>query len=667
MSTHRYIDKICVAVLALTLLLTVAFMNGEKLGVEAVADEDAEYSAGSAFFTANDQDGGWSDNAYTTYVTLDGTGGSVNGSGAYFYDGDLVISNSGWYVLSGSLADGSVVVDADSSAKVWLRLAGVAVSCADDACLRVDQAEKVFLTLAEGTENTFVSGDSYSDDALSDNTGGAIFAHDDLTINGGGSLRVTAGYRHGIDANDELVITGGDITVTAPEDAIHVNDSFRFMAATLTIDAGDDAIHSDGDIYVESGTIRIDRCYEGMEALTIDIAGGDVSIRPTDDGLNANGGTAGFGMGRFGGEQTAQESASDAEETYIRVSGGTLTVVNETGRDADGLDSNGSIYIDGGTILVSLSGDGGNNAIDFGSESGGECVVTGGVIVACGGASMMEGFSDSSTQCAVLYCLDSTAAAETAFRVLDAAGAEVLAYTPPCSYSAVSFSAPALTVGETYTVTVGDAETALAPESTAVTLGNADSTGGMGGMGGMGGGRPAWSSGDGTLPTLPEGESGDGTFPAWDGERPDIPAWDGENATGEGGGRHGFRGRNGEAALDTEAAPSTEVAPDAEAAPDTKAALDTEAAPDAEAAPDSEAAPDTEAASDETVAPDGAPQEGDRPMRGDLAETARSEAAEAAEEQTETVVSAETWYLLAACAAALLLGILFAAFYRKHR
>ena len=304
MSTHKNIDRICVVVLVLTLLVTVAFMNGEKLGIRVVADEDAESYSGSTYFTENDVDGDWADNAYTTYITLDGSGGTIDGNGAYFLDGDLVISNGGWYVLTGTLEDGKIIVDAHDSSKVWIRLNGVTVSCSDDACLRVDQADKVFLTLAEDTENSFSSGTVYSEEALADNTGGTIFSHDDLTINGSGSLSITAGYKHGIDVNDSLVITGGTITITAPQDGIHVSDSLRFMEASLTIDAGDDAVHSDDELYIESGTVLINSCYEGFEAVTIDITGGDITMYPTDDGINANGGSSTMG---FGGREAAEQ------------------------------------------------------------------------------------------------------------------------------------------------------------------------------------------------------------------------------------------------------------------------------------------------------------------------------------------------------------------------
>ena len=586
MSTHKNIDRICVVVLVLTLLVTVAFMNGEKLGIRVVADEDAESYSGSTYFTENDVDGDWADNAYTTYITLDGSGGTIDGNGAYFLDGDLVISNGGWYVLTGTLEDGKIIVDAHDSSKVWIRLNGVTVRCSDDACLRVDQADKVFLTLAEDTENSFSSGTVYSEEALADNTGGTIFSHDDLTINGSGSLSITAGFKHGIDVNDSLVITGGTITITAPQDGIHVSDSLRFMEASLTIDAGDDAVHSDDELYIESGTVLINSCYEGFEAVTIDIAGGDITMYPTDDGINANGGSSTMGFGGPGGggtngmpsppdfsdrdmssmsntsdsgmppmpgemsgttstdgEMTSQgemsstpgempgaaqtensdtdDTATDEKEPYIRISGGTLTIINATGRDADGLDSNGSIYIDGGDIRISLLGDGTNNAIDYGSESGGECIVTGGTILAFGGSGMAEEFSENCTQCAVLYNIGSTVEAGTLFSLLDQEGEEIISYTPECSYSSVSFSLPEMTVGETYTVVCGENSSELTMDSTAVSAGTTagEKIGGnagghafgMGGMGGMRRGGMGFQNGSAESGSMESGSAENGS------------------------------------------------------------------------------------------------------------------------------------------------------------
>ena len=528
MATDKNINKICMVVLVFTLFLTIAFMNGEKLGITPVADQDAENYTTNAYFTDNDQDGNWADNAYTTHITLNGTNGTISGNGAYFQDGNLVIANGGWYEITGTLDNGSIIVKADKSSKVWIRLNGVSVTC-DDACLRIDQAEKVFLTLAESTDNTFTSGDTYSEEAMADNTGGTIYAHDDLTINGTGSLTITAGYKHGIDANDSLVITGGNITITAPQDGIHVNDGFSFTSAHLTIDAGDDGIHSDTFIYTESGTILVNSCYEGLEARTVDIAGGDITIYPTDDGINANGGTTtngGMGGGPGGGgappgggngsqggqsnngEKNGATETTEEEETYIRITDGTVTIINTTGNDADGLDSNGSIYIDGGTILVSLPGGSTNNAIDYGSENNGKAIVTGGTVIGFGGSGMAEEFSSDSTQVAVLYNLDETVEAGTTFRVLDQDGTEILAYTPTTTYSSIAFSSPQLVVGKTYTVEYGDTTAELTIESTAQAVGT---SGGMGGGPGQGqGGGP----GQGSSPDQGGGPGQDGNLPS---------------------------------------------------------------------------------------------------------------------------------------------------------
>ena len=579
MSTHNTLDKICVAIVICSLVLTVLFMNGEALGITKIVDEDAEQNSDSAYFTTNDQNGSW-DTTGAAAITLTGDGASISGNGAYVYDGNVVIAEAGRYVLSGSLEDGSIIVDAHDSSKVWILLDGVEINCSDDACIQVDQADKVFLTLAEGSENTLISGSAYSDTALSDGTDGAIFAHDDLTINGSGSLTVTAQYSHGISANDDLVITGGTITISAADDAIHVNDSIRIKDAAITvtagddgllttnevengylyiesgtlditasgdgihttgdvtvaggetnISAGDDGIHSDASVFVQSGTILISDCYEGIEALIIDVSGGDVSINCEDDGFNANGGSSDMfgGGGQMGGGQndgtfghggmhgsgtdegttgemptppdrsgesmsggmpTGQEtetasgsgqSSADTEdvETYISISGGNIRIVNEVGQDADGLDSNGDIKISGGTIYISLLGTGSNCAVDYASESGGVAEITGGTIIACGASSMAEGFDSTSTQ-----------ASGTTLTVTDADGSVLLSWEVPCSFSSALISCPQMEVGGTYTVTAGETSEEITLESVSTTYGDAQGgmPGGDMGQGGMPGG-----------------------------------------------------------------------------------------------------------------------------------------------------------------------------------
>ena len=657
MSTHNKLDKICVVIVAISLLLTVLFMNGESLGITMIVDEDAESYSGTTYFTTNDQNSDW-DTEGATVITLTGDGAEISGNGAYVNGQEVVITEAGRYVVSGSLSDGKITVDAHNSSKVWILLDGVDINCSDDACIRVDQAEKVFLTLAENSMNTLTSGSTYSDTALQDGTDGAIFAHDDLTINGSGSLTVTAEYRHGIAANDDLVITGGTITIKAAADAIHANDSVCIKEAQITVDAGDDGIvtaneeengymyiesgtiditsvgdgihttgditiaggsitiaagddgiHSDQFVYIEDGEILINECYEGIEALIIDVSGGDITVYPEDDGFNANGGSSdmfGFGGGPGQGgmqgsskeeglgqdgsdpvdmssdgdsngqmEQTAEEiqssetaaeetqsseTAAEEEETYISISGGTITIINDSGRDADGLDSNEDIRISGGTIYISLLGSGSNSAIDYGSESGGVAEITGGTIIACGASSMAEGFSSTSTQASILYNTSTTAEAGTTLALEDEEGNIVLSWEVPCSFNSAVISCPAMQVGQTYQVVIGDNAEKITLEEISASFG--DGQGGMvggnmgGGMNGVGNQHGGFSEGgfEGWPFNSDESNSEEGTSQEEGTEQEQSAAQEQGNANAQGNmpampegmqGGHGGRGGHG--------------------------------------------------------------------------------------------------------------------------
>ena len=602
MSTHKYFDRICVVVIVFALVVTFLFMNGEVFGIEKIIDEDSEAHSDQQYFTAGDLSPEY-DISDANVITLSGDSAQVTGNGAYAYDGGVVISSTGVYVISGTLDDGSITVDADDAAKIWLYFNDVNITCQDNAALIIENADKVFLTLAEGQDSVLMSGSEYETSAAEAGIDGVIYARDDLTINGAGSLTISGGPAHGITANDDLVITGGNLTVTSAKDAIHVNDSLRMTKAVMTLNAGDDAIQVDnegGYIYIESGEfditavdegiaaegqitidggdfkiavgtgqgshgiksgdtvtvndgmIDITSCYEGIQASYIDITGGDITINSVDDGINASSGDGGFGMG-FGmggpgmggtggqgmrqrgsynasdtettetgeasegekpelgempegempegekpelgempeGEQpqsgdTSDEDMSTVETPWIHISGGTLTILNDSGRDADGIDSNGDIIITGGTIRVSLTGDGGNNAIDCATENGGVCEISGGSIIACGSSQMAEGFGSSSTQCSVLYNLQTGAEAGTTLTLRDSDGNVLMSYEVPNAFTSVNISCPEMELGETYTISVGETEETVTLEEITTTSGAAGGSmfGGMN-QGGM--------------------------------------------------------------------------------------------------------------------------------------------------------------------------------------
>lgn len=431
MSTHKKIDVICIVSTILTIVLTVLLMGEKVFAITPAVSEEVI----SDMFTANDLNADW-DTSSATKITLSDQNCAISGNGAYVHDGDVYIAYAGHYVLTGELTNGNIIIDADKKDKIWILLDGVAIHCNDDAAIRIERADKVFLTLADGTENTISSGARYESEIAASGVDGTIFSRDDLTINGTGSLVVNAEYNHGIVCNDDLVIAGGNITINAVQDGIHANDSVRIQGSDISISAGDDGITVSNDdetafLYIESGCISIPTCYEGLEAVDITIAGGTIDIMPTDDGINASG---------------------SGDDSVIRITGGDITIINPSGRDVDGLDSNGSIYIEGGKVFISVSDLGGNYALDCGSENGGECVISGGTVIACGGSAMAEGFDANSSQGFLMY--NTPASAGTTISLADSAGRELLFEEIPCSFSSIVLSTSDLKLGDTCTLTI---------------------------------------------------------------------------------------------------------------------------------------------------------------------------------------------------------------------
>ena len=644
MSTHKNFDKICVAVTVFALLLTILFMNGSALGLTMVVDNDTEGHAGDEIFTANDLNG---DRDFTgaTVITLNGDSAKIEGSGAYVNGNTVVIGSGGSYTISGSW-NGTIKVDAYKSSKVFIQLNGLTVSNGDDACIWVKKADKVFLTLVEGTENILTGGAEYSEKALEAGRNAVIYSKDDLTINGNGSLTVTAGYKHGIYSRDELVITGGIITVDAVRDALRAKDAIKITGAELNLTAGDegiqavgdkdktgsgengslyiesgtinitsddDAIHTEGDIIIDGGTFNISAyddamhsetaitindcdmlistCYEGLEAPEITVNGGDIEIYPQDDGLNANGGSSiyampgdmgGMGMGGPGGGMgspggpngmgapgengnpdgsatdggmeseisespeaaeaenqrivspdssvTASEESSESEAIpTVTINGGSIRIINTTASDADGIDSNGDIIITGGDIFVSLPASGTNSAIDFGSENGGICEISGGTLVAAGSYSMAESFDSSSEQPSIMYIVSGGIEAGTDFILADEDENVLMSGTVPGTFSCIILSCPELELGQTYELTIGENCDTIELEEIAAQYGDAGSSmfggtmhmssmrpGGFGGRpGGFGGGvmPGGMKPDDGFMAPDNESEDSDGMIP----------------------------------------------------------------------------------------------------------------------------------------------------------
>lgn len=395
-----------------------------------------------------------------------------------------------------------------------------------------ENEEKGFVTIEDGEIIITSAGDGVSAETTLTVTGGVI-----SIISGGGSANAqqkTDNMRDwwdfdnsasddnsasckGLKAGKALVISGGSITIDAQDDALHTDGDMTISGGECILSTGDDGAHAALSLTVLDGKITVLTSYEGLEANQITLADGELDITATDDGINANGGSdgfsggfgGGFGGGRggmggsFGGRrndtnnhsgdmtppdgnapsgnpptmpgQDAADSTTTDDTTdkppLLLITGGKITV----NADGDGLDSNGNLRVEGGDITVNGPSNGGNGAIDIGTENGGAGVIAGGTLIALGASSMAENFGSTSTQCAFLVTMNSFGAGET-ITITDSQGTVLCTGVTVKSANSVVFSSADLVVGETYTVTIGSTSATVTQSSTVV--GNSNVFGG---------------------------------------------------------------------------------------------------------------------------------------------------------------------------------------------
>ena len=555
--------------------------NGSGSAAEAAEVDFSQTDAD--MFTNRDYNADY-DESSSVSIQLNGDSAQASSNSVQISGSTITITEEATYVISGTLSDGMIIVNATDTAKLQLVLDGVSINSAASAPLYILEADKVVVTLADGTENTLSNGGTFT--AIDENNIDAvIFSKQDLTLNGSGSLTVTSPAGHGIVCKDDLVITGGVYAITSASHGLDANDSVRITGETsLTVDAGKDGIHAEnnddaslgfvyisagtlkmeaegdgisagsymqitdgafdilagggsengtkessdswggfrggkgpgqsfsssetatsdstsmkglkaaGSILVSGGTITIDsaddavhsdvsvtinggsfelasgddavhaeetliitagkinitKSYEGLEALDIDVRGGDITLIASDDGLNAAGGTDSSGTtggrdGMFGGPGGMGGGMSSASNGSIKISGGTLHI-NASG---DGIDANGSLTVSGGYTVVTGPTQGDTATLDYDTSA----VITGGTFIGTGGAGMAQTFSDSEQ--GVLSVSVGNQAAGTKITLTDSDGNELITCTPEMSFGVVILSSPDIVSGETYTITIG--------------------------------------------------------------------------------------------------------------------------------------------------------------------------------------------------------------------
>lgn len=257
------------------------------------ANADVAYLDSADMFTDRDKEVGYSESESTIITLADGNS-SCSDSSVSINGDTITISAEGTYILSGSLSDGQVIVDA-ADAKLQLVLNNAAISCDTSAALYVKDADKVFVTLAPDSANTFTNTSDYV--AIDDNNIDAvIFSKKDITLNGSGTLNIQASYGHGIVSKKDLAITGGTYNITAANHALSGKNSVRIADGTFALTAGKDGIHSEntdemekGFIYVSGGDFHIDCESDGFDGdYTVQFDGGNIEIAAGDDGIHSD-------------------------------------------------------------------------------------------------------------------------------------------------------------------------------------------------------------------------------------------------------------------------------------------------------------------------------------------------------------------------------------------
>lgn len=283
---------------------------------------------------------------------------------------DLILAGSGSLTVNGNAANGvtskdtllldtlDLTVQAANNGvtgkdSLSVKDATVTVTAEDDALRATNDTDEALgyivtsgatLDLTAGSDGMQV--ETYA--ALSDTT---------ATVRTGGGSEAQLGddaSAKGVKAGTDITIDAGSYTFDCADDAVHANGNVTIRSGELSITSGDDAIHADNSVDIDDGTIEI-TAHEGIEGTLITINGGKISIHASDDGINA-------------------AKKDDSVTPTVEINGGEIEIEMGQG-DTDGVDSNGDIIINGGTIRVT-----GQSTFDYdgkGELNGGEVYVNG--------------------------------------------------------------------------------------------------------------------------------------------------------------------------------------------------------------------------------------------------------------------------------------------------
>lgn len=429
---------------------------------------------------------------------LDDSYSNINSTTIELSNEDVYIEAEGTYILTGTMDDASVIVDTDKDKEVRLVLDNVTINSGDFASIYIIESDKVTITLAENSVNSL--SDSKEHTQIDDNNvDSVIFSKADLVINGKGTLNINTNIGHGIVSKDDLIITGGTINVDSKSQGINGKDSIKIYDGNINITSGTDSIKSDNDededrgfvyiaggiinidseddaiqgfhlIQIDGGNININKSYEGLESQYIVINDGDLTINSSDDGINA--------CDKSNSNSNIKQSQNmrmpmmtGSTNADLTINGGNI-YINANG---DGIDSNGTVNLYGGTLVIDGPVSDGDQAFDY--ETGGYAY--GSETLCIGSSGMAESFSKESKQYNLLYNLDKTYEANSKIEIYSEDNEIIFDHTSTKSFNSILLTSSKIKQNETITIKIDTDEYSYTFED----ITNSEGKGGIGGFG----------------------------------------------------------------------------------------------------------------------------------------------------------------------------------------
>ena len=316
----------------------------ESFGLNVDWDEDNQ----KVIISSNDEeDESWKENIGSINLdtlTCDGEGIEITGN-------QIKITQGGDFTVSGTLSDGNITIS--TKEKVKIRLSGAKITSSNNPCIFVEDADKAYITLSDGTENYLIAENS--DD-------GAIYSKENLEIKGDGSLNIESSAGHGIKASDNLNIENGFISINATSDGIHINDTFKMTGGTVNITSINDGIDCESIVNISAGTINIETngtTIENTQTRTEtaeetprrgmwEMDEADVEFEKSTKGINAE-----WMMVISGGEINVN-SASHAIhcQDEIEITGGKFSLSSKYDK---GISAHGNLTISGADTVIDVT------------------------------------------------------------------------------------------------------------------------------------------------------------------------------------------------------------------------------------------------------------------------------------------------------------------------